>query len=153
MRQPIYIDMDDTIVNFKDEADALQRFNHERGFFYGLKPMPKNLQAVRDAIAHGENVYIITASPNEQADMDKLRWLSRHLGELQEGHALIVRLGSNKAHFMPTDNGILFDDYGKNCREWVGAKDGNRAVKVRNDGDIAIGLQAMKILKDSLLNA
>jgi len=152
-KQPIYIDMDGTIADFYGEARALDRFAVEPGFFYGLKPLPRNLQAVRNAIAHGEEVYILTASPNEQADADKIRWLSRHLGELKEGHIVIVRLGANKAEAIPTANGVLFDDYGKNCREWVGANPENRAVKIRQDGDIAIGLLAIKVLNENYLNA
>lgn len=149
---PIYIDMDGTIADFYGAPNALKRFEHERDFFYNLKPLEKNLQAVRNAIAHGYNVYIITASPNFKADSDKMKWLSRHLNELKEGHLIITRIGDNKLEAMPTESGVLFDDYGKNCREWC-ANPQNRAVKVRQDGDIAIGLQALKVLKEQYLNS
>lgn len=150
---PYYIDMDGTIADFMGEVDALERFDKEIGFFTLLKPLMKNVQAVRNAIAHGEEVYILTASPNEQADADKIKWLTKYVPEIMRDHVIIVRLGANKADAMLSDSGILFDDYGKNCREWVGAKDGNRAVKVREDGDIFMGMLATKVLKEKYLNA
>lgn len=152
-KQPYYIDMDGTIADFNNEADALARFATERGFFTTLKPLAKNVQAVRNAIAHGEEVYILTASPNEQADADKIKWLTKYVPEVMRDHVIIVRLGANKADAMLSESGILFDDYGKNCREWVGAKENNRAVKVKQDGDIFMGMLASKVLKEKYLNA
>lgn len=149
----LYIDMDGTIADFYAAPRAVERFDKERYFFDHLKPLPKNLQAVRNAIAHGYNVYVLTASPHDVADRAKMRWIRAHLPELPESHLLIVRLGANKAEIMPTAHGVLFDDYGKNCREWVATRPQNRAVKVREDGDIEQGIRAMYVLHEQILNA
>ena len=37
---------------------------------------------------------------------------------------------------MKTSDGILFDDYGKNIREWLDGHLENGAFKVRADGDV-----------------
>ena len=68
----IYCDMDGVIANFNAEPHALKRFAVEKGFFKTLKPMSKNLQALRVLNQlKGVNVYILSASPNRQADKDK----------------------------------------------------------------------------------
>lgn len=152
-KQPIYIDMDGTIADFNNEVGALERFQKEKGFFTKLKPLMRNVQAVRNAVAHGIEVFILSASPHKKADADKLLWLAKWLPEIARQNIILVRLGDNKADAMLSDSGILFDDYGKNCREWIDAKADNRAVKVRQDGDIATGLLAMQVLQDKYLNA
>ena len=53
---------------------------------------------------------------------------------------------------MKTADGILFDDYGKNCNEWVSFNDVNRAVKIKADGDIAEGIKAVLAFNDKILN-
>lgn len=40
-----------------------------------------------------------------------------------------MRVGQNKADFMKTKTGILLDDYGKNCREWIASGKG-KSIKV-----------------------
>lgn len=147
-----YIDMDGTIADFNGEPDGVKRFKYERGFFNNLKPLKKNLQAVKRLARDGNNVFIITASPNERADGDKLNWLRKYLPEICAENIIITRLKENKAQAMKTTDGILFDDYGKNCNEWVSFNDVNRAVKIKADGDIAEGIKAVLALKDRVLN-
>ena len=149
-----YVDMDGVLADFMAEPNAVERFAHERGFFARLKPLTKNLQAVRNAYAHGETLFILSASPNEQADQDKLKWLSRYFPEFPADRVILMRNGQNKADFMRTDSGVLLDDYGKNCLEWCSRNCGNnRAVKIKQDGDVAIAIKAVKVLKTILINA
>lgn len=149
-----YCDMDGVLADFMSAPDALNRFAHERGFFTTLAPMPQNLKALRDAFAHGENIFILSASPNEQADHDKLKWLARYCPEFPTDRVILMRNGQNKAHFMRTPSGILLDDYGKNLVEWCGHNFGkNRGVKIKQDGDLAIAFQAVRVLKSILINA
>lgn len=152
-KTPIYCDMDGVLADFMGAPNAMARFERERGFFATLKPFKKNLEAVRNALAHGEIVYIISAAPNAQADHDKLVWLARFLPEMPADRIILMRNGQNKAEFMKTAHGILLDDYGRNCREWLEAVPQNRAVKIKQDGDIATALIATKYLSDRLLNA
>jgi 5'(3')-deoxyribonucleotidase len=70
-------------------------------------------------------VYVISASPNEQADKDKMTWLKKYLPTLKESNVCFCRLGQNKAQEIKKQlnitidsNCYLLDDYTKNLIEW-----------------------------------
>ena len=149
-----YFDMDGVLADFDAEPDGKNRFAKERGFFYNLKPMTKNVKAVREAIRKGEiDAYIISASLNDRTDCDKRRWLNRYIPEIDMSHVIQVRIGENKAYHMQTEYGCLFDDYNRNIMEWCLHKLGhNRAVRIKRDGDVADGLKAVRVLKNIVLN-
>lgn len=112
----IYCDMDGVIADFDAQKDAVQRFRVEKGFFFKLKPIEHNLAAIKKIIEMGYKVKIITASPHEQADKDKKRWLKKYLGNIEY---IICRNGQNKSDFVQNiENGCLLDDYSVNINEW-----------------------------------
>ena len=103
----IYVDMDGVLADFNREVNALDRFDNEVGFFYNLQPIVKNVDYVNKLVANGYNVCILSASPNEQADFDKLVWLHTYMPQVK--NITIMRVGQNKADFVKTKGiNILF---------------------------------------------
>ena len=139
----VYIDMDGVLADFNAEPDGVARFHTEKGFFRNLKPLKENCKALRKLIADGNhNIFILSASPNEAADGDKRVWLRKHKIMLPDGNIIICRNNERKVDHMKTADGVLFDDYGKNLREWETA-DGNQGYKIEADGSLKIGLAIM----------
>lgn len=135
----IFLDMDGTLANFNVE-NALQRFQVEKGFFANLKAY-KGIEKINELVLQN-NFYIISASPNNNADKDKMTWLEKYLPNLKKEHILFCRLGENKANFIENklkikidNNCILLDDYTKNLIEWeaVGGKGIKRLTSIADN--------------------
>ena len=76
-------------------------------------------------MAKAGNVYIISASPNTQADIDKITWITKFLPDLPMENICFCRLGQNKAQEIEKvldikvdRTCVLLDDYTKNLTEW-----------------------------------
>ena len=118
----IFLDMDGTLARF-NVRNALARFENEKGFFANLLAY-KGIENINEMVKNG-NVYIISASPNMYADMDKKTWLKKYIPNLKNEYILLCRNGQNKAKFIENKLGIkidkncyLLDDYTKNLIEW-----------------------------------
>lgn len=138
----IYVDMDDTIADFIGVENAVERFREEPDFFYNLKPLLENLNAIKQVLENPNfRVFILTASPSERCDNDKRKWLAEYLPNLPKKNIICCRIGENKGDYMKY-RGALLDDYGKNVRQWQETTK-CPAYKVEYDGAIKNILIAM----------
>lgn len=111
-----YFDMDGVLADFNSEPNAIERFSKEAGFFQKLAPT-KLVAAINTQLAYNNSdVYILTASPNVRADIDKTLWLYEHMPNLNPEHIIIVRNGKDKAKY--AKGNILIDDYSDNLLYW-----------------------------------
>jgi len=127
----LFLDLDGTLARF-NVPNALNRFEKEIGFFLRLKPY-KGVGAI-DRLAMKESVYVISASPNLSADIDKMKWVQKYLPNIPYHNIVICRVGENKASvikrklgFEITKECFLLDDYTKNLIEWE--KAGGKGIK------------------------
>ncbi len=127
----IFLDLDGTLVQFNVER-ALERFDKEKGFFANLEAF-KNIEIVNELAKKG-NLFIISASPNEQADKDKMKWIKKYLPNICLENITLCRIGENKANIIESkynieinENCYLLDDYSKNLFEWL--KKGGTGIK------------------------
>lgn len=118
----LFIDLDGTIAKF-NVRNALERFDNEVGFFANLGAY-KGVEEV-NKLALSNQVFVISASPNEQADKDKMFWLEKFLPNIRKENITICRLGQNKAKVIEdkysmtiNEECLLLDDYTKNLNEW-----------------------------------
>lgn len=117
----IFLDLDGTLAKF-NVRNALQRFETEKGFFAKLGAY-KGIEKINEMAKNG-NVYIISASPNIQADIDKMTWIENYLPNIPKNHIVLCRCGECKALVLRRlglvidKNCYLLDDYTKNLTEW-----------------------------------
>ena len=118
----IFLDLDGTLARF-NVRNALERFDKEVGFFANLLAY-KGIEIVNE-LAKTNQLFIISASPNEQADKDKMIWLEKYLPNINVENITLCRLGQNKAQIIQDKYNItineecyLLDDYTKNLNEW-----------------------------------
>ena len=108
----LFLDLDGTLAKFNSKRNALKRFDNEIGFFANLKPY-KYIEFVNELANSKEvNVYVISATPNDQADQDKLVWIEKYLNNIKKENICFSRIGENKAKVIKDKLNITIDN---NC--------------------------------------
>lgn len=141
-KMEIWFDMDGVLANFEKEPNAVDRFAVEKGFFYRLKPIRKNVRFIRYLIKKGYNVNIISASPNRHADKCKRLWLKKYVPELHSHKIVLCRNSDKKSDFVENiKNTILIDDYSQNLIDWKNK--GGNVIKFLNNYDSKKGIHKL----------
>lgn len=164
----LFLDLDGTLAKFNSKRNALKRFDNEIGFFANLKPY-KYIEFVNElATKENVNVYVISATPNEQADKDKLVWIKKYLNQINDKNICFCRLNENKAKVIKDklnitidNNCLLLDDYTKNLIEWQNLNGiGIKRITSKADnsrklwkGHCLKDLRQLSILINSIVNA
>ena len=129
-----YFDMDGVIANFHKEpykyANAINR-----KWISNLEPFMHNVNLIKDLIANGNNVYILTKAASEQAKLGKLDWLKKYIPEIPVCKVIVIVGNGKKVDYIQED-GILVDDDKKNVNPWI--KAGHKAILVENKGDMVV---------------
>lgn len=124
-----YFDMDGVLTDFHREAYSyMNAINRE--WIANLLPFMGNVEAVRNLLAHGHKVYILTKAASEDAKAGKIDWLNKYLPEVVENFICIV--GNGKKVDYIREAGMLVDDDPKNLRPW--AKAGYEVLLVEHKG-------------------
>ena len=122
-----YFDMDGVLANFHKDFDYKKRTQQamNREWIANLEPFMNNVAIVKDLIATGERVYILTAAANEAARLGKIDWLTKYIPELSLEMFICIVGNGKKVDYIKED-GILIDDTRKNITPWV--KAGHKAI-------------------------
>lgn len=122
-----FFDMDGTLCEFR--IDARLDDLYKKGYFLSLKEHPNVVILLKNLIANGEEVYILSAVLGAQQEYEKRQWIREHDIVLPEEHLLFVPCGSNKAERVKVDGtSVLVDDHTPNLLDWKAA--GGIGVKV-----------------------
>ncbi len=122
MREIMYIDLDNVIVDFQSGIDQLDdetleaykdNYDEVPGIFSLMKPMPGAIEAVKTISKYYE-VYVLSTAPwlNPSAWKDKVEWIHRHFGKGKDS-ALYKRLIISH-HKNLNEGDYLIDDRTKN---------------------------------------
>lgn len=133
MTKAYYFDIDGVLANFhKTKYEYTNAIN--RNWIANLDPFVENVKLVRNLIANGEEVYIVSKAASENAKLGKFDWLAKYIPELITNNIFVIVGNGKKTDYIKTDIAILIDDDIKNCKQWT--KAGFDAIHLEIKGEI-----------------
>lgn len=135
MKKRYFIDMDGVLAEYNFDLPSFETL-YEEFYFISRPPQQNIVDAVKQLIAHGEEVFILSAvlKESEYALFEKHDWLDKYLPGVNCKHRIFTICGEDKIAYVPhfdPESDILVDDFGENCRVWE--KAGGEYVKVSRD--------------------
>ena len=127
-----YFDMDGVLANFHEAYATNKATAMSRKAMAELEPFAENVATVRNLIATGVKVYILTKAANEAGKAGKIDWLARYIPEIT-AEMFICIVGSGRKVDYIREAGVLVDDDPKNTRPWV--KAGYEAITLTAKGE------------------
>ena len=131
-RTVYYFDMDGVIANFHKEPYSYKNAI-SREWIANLEPFMENVNLIRNLIANGKSVYILSKAASENAKLGKLDWLAKYIPELNPKRVIIIVGSGKKCDYMKTKTGVLVDDDKANINQWV--KAGHRGILLQAKGE------------------
>jgi 5'(3')-deoxyribonucleotidase len=131
----IYCDMDGVLADFFAIKNGYKICAFKPDFFLNLKPIKKNVDALINFIEKGFQVKILTKTPNENADNQKIKWLEKYIPQIKKENIICVRKGMKINYINDKENAILLDDNDTNLKQWV-KYGGYKAIKITKENTI-----------------
>ena len=131
MLKTYYFDMDGVIANFHKAFKVNRGVALSRKGMAELEPFTTNIELIKNLIADGHKVYILTKAANENGKMGKVDFIKKHLANFDLNNFICI-VGSGKKIDFIKEDGILVDDDMKNIKPWV--KAGQQACFVEEKG-------------------
>ena len=127
-----FIDIDGTLAVYISKEYAWWEID---GIFRYLQPQANVVNAIRQLIQQGKEVYIISAYHRHtpQVKIDKIFWLQKYLPEIKLDHQIYTFCGEDKTIYIPNGvkvTDILLDDFNRNLENWRDA--GGTSIKLLN---------------------
>lgn len=132
MKNTYYFDMDGVLANFHKAYATNKAVAMSEKAMANLEPFAENIATVRNLIAKGERVYILTKAANEAGKAGKIEWLAKYIPEM-DGTMFICIVGYGRKVDYIKEAGTLIDDDPKNTRPWT--KAGYPAILLATKGE------------------
>lgn len=124
--------MDGVLADFFAIKNGYRVCAFKPNFFVELKPIQKNVNALIQLIENGYQVKILTKTPNENADNQKIKWLEKYIPQMKKENIICVRKGMKINYINDKENAILLDDNDTNLKQWV-KYGGFKAIKITKE--------------------